>query len=163
MHWGWYLESPQNPWLPGLLSWSCSSPLSLNVSCSTCSERCDIVMGKACCHHASPLVTCCNKTYNGIRYGAHIFHFVMLLSFIRFQRNPNIPLENVKNICISPRLLLTQCSVCVHLADLPGVDAHLNQVSFPCHDENSCMLLPSSPQPRAYCCVSKASCYFRNL
>lgn len=96
MHWGWYLESPRNPWLPGLLSQSCSSALSPHISCSMCAKRCNILTGKACCHHAYPLVICCNKTCHGIRYEAHTFHFMMPLSFISIQRNPNIPLKNVK-------------------------------------------------------------------
>lgn len=85
------IQSPQNPQLPVLLSQSCSSALSALIYCSVCAKGGNIPTGKACCHHASPIATYCN----GIKYGARIFHFVMLLSFIGIWRNPSILLKNI--------------------------------------------------------------------
>lgn len=59
--------------------------------------------------------------------------------------------------------LLMTFGVSMLPAELPGMDTHLNHISLPCHHEMRCMLISSSPQPHAYWCVNKASCYFRNL
>lgn len=162
MHWGWYLGSPHNPSTSVFLSQICSSAVSTQMSHSICAMGGDTVISRGCCHHTSSIATHCSKACCGVKYGAHTSLFVLLLSFIRIWRNHNIKLKKKNTKFLHTPLLMT-VSVYVHPAELPGMDTHLNHIPLPCHHEIRCMLTPSSPQPHAQWCASKASCYFRNF
>lgn len=101
MHCGWYLESPHNPKTSLLLSQSCSSAVSTQISRSVCATGGDTLISKDCCHHTSSIATHCSKTCCGVKYGARAFLFVLLLSFMGIWRNRSINLKKIK-YCISP-------------------------------------------------------------
>lgn len=138
MPWELYLESP------GLLSQSCSCCRAAPLLCqppspAQCGLREVTLTGKACCRHSCSTSAYCNKTYQGIKDGICIFHFVILVSFTRIWRNLSIFLKNVEKYVFLQHLLLMQFNVCVHPA---------KQVQI--HTWNTSLFLVMT-KPRACC------------